>query len=179
MDLQFRWYLNIKQEINETKYNDKIELDGDGRNNVRILHSAQNHLCLVNKNSVPVTRLSVTANALLLFTWTSGSVIIMHTSSLAINTEVNFIWKDIYFLFVTIWSDYHIFKILKIFEKNNLSMVLCFSSSSSEDAVVITISWSSSCLISALVKWHLELWWFDENILCNMSKDEKCIVCLL
>uniref|UniRef100_A0A8C0YK46 Immunoglobulin V-set domain-containing protein n=1 Tax=Cyprinus carpio carpio TaxID=630221 RepID=A0A8C0YK46_CYPCA len=45
-------------DIKENKFNDKIELDGDGRNNVRILHSAQNHLCLVNKNSVPVKIIS-------------------------------------------------------------------------------------------------------------------------
>uniref|UniRef100_A0A673K8J3 Immunoglobulin V-set domain-containing protein n=1 Tax=Sinocyclocheilus rhinocerous TaxID=307959 RepID=A0A673K8J3_9TELE len=81
MDLQFMGYLNIKQEIKETKYNDKIKLDGDGRNNVTL---TINTLTL-NDSAVYF----LTAHLLPLCTWTSGSVIIMHASSLAINKQGN------------------------------------------------------------------------------------------
>ncbi|KAL0170611.1 hypothetical protein M9458_035207, partial [Cirrhinus mrigala] len=36
MDLQLMGYLNMKQEVKETKFNDKIKLEGDGRNNVTL-----------------------------------------------------------------------------------------------------------------------------------------------
>ncbi len=36
MGLQFLGYLNIKQEVKETTFNDKIKLEGDGRNNVTL-----------------------------------------------------------------------------------------------------------------------------------------------
>ncbi|KAF4102510.1 hypothetical protein G5714_017310 [Onychostoma macrolepis] len=39
MGLQFMGYLNIKQDVKETKFNDKIKLDGDGRNNVTLIIS--------------------------------------------------------------------------------------------------------------------------------------------
>ncbi len=36
MGLQFMGYLNIKQEVKETTFNDKIKLEGDGINNVTL-----------------------------------------------------------------------------------------------------------------------------------------------
>ncbi len=67
MDLQLMAYINVQQDTTEPGFDDKIKLEGDGRNNVTltistlrlndsavyfcaaILHSAQNHLCLIQK----------------------------------------------------------------------------------------------------------------------------------